>query len=123
MYTADESMKRTMLQYYHSVKQSYLQWADNGSPDGHSLVLSQMASLLRASNLTDVEHDAMCVNAFLEAQLHPSVEWEVDELVFVEFFEALARISLKVIDTTEMNDSQKVRMAFNMVTELQINHK
>jgi hypothetical protein len=71
--------------------------------------------------MVEIEQDNICVGCFLEAQLAPTSAWELEDLVFAEFMEALARVAIKVIEQykgSNFTDGKRVRMAFNFVAEL-----
>ena len=71
--------------------------------------------------MVEAEQDNICVSCFLEAQLAPTAAWELEDLVFAEFVEALARVAIKVIEQykgSSFTDGKRVRMAFNFVAEL-----
>ena len=115
----DEMLKQAMLQYYHPMKEAFSLWSDKSSKFGPSLKISDFTEMLCTSGLTDATNDQACLNAFLQSQLNPTLAWELDELVFIEFFEALARVAIQIIDTAGFSDAQKVRQVFNVISDLQ----
>lgn len=115
----NDTLHQAMIQYYHPIKEAFGLWVDATSKFGPSLKLSDFSEMLTTSGLIDATNDQICLNAFLECQLNPTLSWELDEIVFAEFFEALARVALRVIDTAGFSDAQKVRQVFDLISELQ----
>jgi len=66
----------------------------------------------------------LCVASFLDSQMNPSTPaWELENLVFCEFLEAISRVALKTLDMQKgstFTDAKRVRLAFNAVSNLRI---
>jgi hypothetical protein len=65
---------------------------------GPKLSLADFLSLMREATLIDYDSENFCVSCFLQAQLNPSVQLELSNIVFIEFIEAVSRLSLKAIE-------------------------
>ena len=75
--------------------------------------------MLSKLELTDESHHVIILNSFLSAQCNPVRSWELEELVFVEYLEALARIAMQVIDSSEFRAEQRIRLAFSSICDYQ----
>lgn len=86
---------------------------------GPRLSLASYMAIMKEATLVDFENEALCVNSFLLAQLTPTVQFELEFIVFSEFVEAISRLSLKAIENYNvLTEAKRIRMAFNMITEL-----
>jgi hypothetical protein len=78
---------------------------------------------MKEATLVESDNESFGVACFLQSQLNPVVQFELEHIVFVEFVEALSRLSLKAIESySVLTDGKRIRMAFNMVTELSSTH-
>jgi hypothetical protein len=78
--------------------------------------------MLVDASMVEPEQEAVCVAGIMDAQLNPSDSWELEDIVFCEFLEALARVAVQVIEKykdSNFTDGKRVRLAFNFVSELQ----
>ncbi len=80
------------------LKQTFHQKATIDSKFGPRLPATDFMQMMRDATLVDIDQETMCIGCFLQAQLNPPVQYELEFLVFVEFIEALLRLSLKAID-------------------------
>jgi hypothetical protein len=86
---------------------------------GPRLSLANFLSIMREATLVDNDNEGFAVACFLQSQLSPTAQNELEYIVFVEFIEALSRLSLKAIESYNvLTEAKRIRMAFNMVTEL-----
>ena len=115
----DDNLHTIFLNFYHTVREAFYLWSERTSRYGPSLSLEDFSNMLKTCGLIDESHDAIILSAFTKAQMDPAMAWEIEELVFVEYFEALARVALQVVDTDGFTDHQKIRLVFNTVTDLQ----
>ena len=77
--------------------------------------------MIESSVGTDTNHanNALAVNCFYQSQLNPSVQLELQYIVFTEYIEALSRIALKVIENYPgLTDAKRIRMAFVFASEV-----
>ena len=110
------------MEYYQLLKHAFQLRASTDSKYGPRLTVSAFITMLHDAGMLEPEQENLCVAGFLEAQLHPAVIWELEDLVFCEFLEALARVAMQVIEKykgSTFTDAKRVRMAFNFLSELQ----
>ena len=86
---------------------------------GPTISLDAFESMLGKVDLTDESHHVIILNSFLNAQCNPVRAWELDELVFVEYLDALARIALEVVDSNEFKPEQRIRLVFATISDYQ----
>ena len=81
--------------------------------------------MLTRLDLIDESHDSIILNSFLSAQCDPVRSWELEEVVFVEYLEALARVATQVIDSNEFKPEQRIRLMFSTIGDFQhhVHHK
>lgn len=80
------------------LKQAFHQKATIDSKFGPRIPATDFMQMMKDATLVDIEQETMCIGCFLQAQLNPPVQQELEYLVFVEFIEALQRLAMKAID-------------------------
>lgn len=74
---------------------------NNFFQDGPGLSYEKFHDILTDTGLLSIEQESLSEKSFLKAQLTPPRHWELEELVFVEFLEALSRIALSSVQDKE----------------------
>jgi hypothetical protein len=107
---------------YQLMKQAFHQRATCDSKFGPRLTAADFLMMMKDATLIDQEQEHLCMASFLTAQFNPPLKQELDALIFAEFVEAVARLSLKAIaNYPGLTEGKKARMAFNMIVELLTN--
>jgi hypothetical protein len=82
--------------------------------------VSGFVDLLIASSMIFDDQEGLGVNCFKKAQLDPDTVWELQDIVFCEFVDAVSHLALRSIENSSgLSDAKKIRMAFNFMSELQ----
>ncbi len=87
------------LEYYQLLKQVYHQKSLIDTKFGPRLPASDFMKIMVDSTMIEDDQEQLCVSCFLQSQLNPPIQLELEYLVFTEFVEAASRISLKAIDS------------------------
>lgn len=51
--------------------------------------------------MIEYDQDQLCISSFLQAQLNPPIQLELEYLVFTEFVESASRVALKAIEAAK----------------------
>ena len=89
------------MEYYHLLKQVYHQKAVIDSKFGPRLPATDFLKIMVDSTMIEYDQEQLCISSFLQAQLNPPIQLELEYLVFTEFIESASRVALKAIEAAK----------------------
>lgn len=87
------------MDYYHLLRKVFDQRSSLDSKFGPRLSAEDFLNMAKSSTLIDSDQEIITLNSFLQAQLSPSRQYELEYIVFIEFIEALSRLANKAIES------------------------
>jgi hypothetical protein len=106
----DSLIMRVLHDYRLLIKPTFDRMSDDGE-----LSLEVYCKLVQHASITALDCDKDCVSSFMDSQLDPSEERELQSIVFIEFVEAVARFALAVVNEDKLSDVEKIRIAFDLL--------